>query len=76
VPEGLPGTGNARPQGPRPQQSQPRPKGPQAPGSGKRGRNRRNRRGRGPQGAAAEDNRGNEAPRPVATIVDDDIGNR
>ncbi len=76
VPEGLPGTGGDRPRGPWPQQGQPRPKGPPAPGSGKRGRNRRNRRGRGPQGAPADDNRGNEAPRPASAIVDDDIGNR
>jgi 23S rRNA pseudouridine2605 synthase len=76
VPEGLPGTGNGRPRGPGPHQGDPRPKGPPGAGSGKRGRNRRNRRGRGPQGAPNDENRGNEAPRPVATATDDDKGNR
>ncbi len=76
VPEGLPGTGNAKPRGPGQHQGDPRPKGPPGAGSGKRGRNRRNRRGRGPQGAPSDDNRGNEAPRPAATATDDDKGNR
>ena len=83
LPEGLPGTGSPRPrggpgshQGPGPHHGPPRPKGPPGAGSGKRGRGRRNRRGRAPQGAPAEDTRGNEAPHAVTTTTDDDAGNR
>jgi 23S rRNA pseudouridine2605 synthase len=76
VPEGLPGTGNSRPRGGPPQQhGEQRPKGPPGPGAGKRGRRRR--RGRGGQaGPAGDDTRGNEAPRAVTTVTDDDAGNR
>jgi hypothetical protein len=88
VPEGLPGTNGPRPKGEHRPSSPNRPHGPHRPkgppgpggGQGKRGHgSQQHRRGGKPQGTApaANDNRGNEAPRTVEPgNVDDDAGNR